>query len=80
MPFIQIKVVEGVFTAQQRREIVERVTEAMVEITGEADVRPAMFELAKRQGWTLYELYQEQANLEDLFRQLTAEPSAEAAA
>jgi 4-oxalocrotonate tautomerase len=35
MPFIQIKVVEGVFTAQQRRDIVERVTEAMVEIAGE---------------------------------------------
>jgi 4-oxalocrotonate tautomerase len=35
MPFIQIKVVEGVFTAQQRREIVERLTEAMVEIAGE---------------------------------------------
>jgi 4-oxalocrotonate tautomerase len=35
MPFIQIKVVQGVFTAQQRREIVERVTEALVEIAGE---------------------------------------------
>jgi 4-oxalocrotonate tautomerase len=35
MPFIQIKVVAGVFTAQQKREIVERVTEALVEIAGE---------------------------------------------
>jgi 4-oxalocrotonate tautomerase len=35
MPFIQIKVVEGVFTAHQKREIVERVTEALVEIAGE---------------------------------------------
>ena len=35
MPFIQIKVVAGVFTAQQKREIVERVTEVLVEIAGE---------------------------------------------
>jgi 4-oxalocrotonate tautomerase len=35
MPFIQIKVVAGVFTAQQKREIVERVTEALIEIAGE---------------------------------------------
>jgi 4-oxalocrotonate tautomerase len=36
MPFIQIKVVEGVFTAQQKREIVERITDAMVAIEGES--------------------------------------------
>jgi gliding motility-associated transport system ATP-binding protein len=36
-----------------------------------ADVRPAIFELAKAGGWTLYELHQETASLEDLFRQLT---------
>jgi 4-oxalocrotonate tautomerase len=35
MPFIQIKVVAGVFTPQQKREIVERLTEALVEIAGE---------------------------------------------
>lgn len=35
MPFIQIKVVAGVFTAEQKREIVERVTEAMVAIEGD---------------------------------------------
>ena len=35
MPFIQIKVVAGVFTAHQKREIVERVTEALVGIAGE---------------------------------------------
>ena len=35
MPLIQIKVIEGVFTAPQKREIVERLTDAMVEIAGE---------------------------------------------
>ena len=35
MPFIHVRVVAGVFTAQQKREIVERLTEAMVGIQGE---------------------------------------------
>jgi 4-oxalocrotonate tautomerase len=35
MPLIQVKVIEGVFTAQQKQEIVERLTGAMVEIEGE---------------------------------------------
>jgi 4-oxalocrotonate tautomerase len=35
MPFIHVRVVAGVFTAQQKREIVERLTEAMVEVQGE---------------------------------------------
>lgn len=53
---------------------------AVLTVAGDTDVRPAIFELAKAEGWTLYELYQEQGNLEDLFRQLTMEPSAEAVA
>lgn len=36
------------------------------------DLRPAIFGLAKSRGWTLYELHQEAANLEDLFHQLTS--------
>ena len=32
---IQVKLLEGVFTAPQKQEIVERITEAMVEIEGE---------------------------------------------
>ena len=35
MPLIQIKVIKGVFTAPQKQEIVERLTEAMVEVQGE---------------------------------------------
>jgi len=37
----------------------------------EADVRPGIFDLAKARGWTLFELHQESASLEELFRQLT---------
>ncbi|HEY1593802.1 MAG TPA: 4-oxalocrotonate tautomerase family protein [Thermoleophilaceae bacterium] len=35
MPLIQVKLIEGVFTAPQKREIVERLSEAMIEIAGE---------------------------------------------
>jgi len=37
------------------------------------DMRPQIFELAKRRSWVLYELHQEAASVEDLFRQLTAQ-------
>jgi len=37
----------------------------------DADVRSGIFDLAKANGWRLYELHQETANLEELFRQLT---------
>ena len=35
MTLIQIKVMEGVFTAPQKRAMIERFTDAMVEIEGE---------------------------------------------
>ena len=35
------------------------------------DLRPGIFELAKAQQWTLYELHQEAGSLENLFRELT---------
>ena len=36
MPFINVKLIEGVFSAQQKAEIVRRLTDAMVSIEGEA--------------------------------------------
>ena len=35
MPLIQVKVMDGVYTAPQKQAIVERLTDAMVEIAGE---------------------------------------------
>lgn len=35
MPFINVKVIEGVFDAAQKRKIVEKLTDAMVAIEGE---------------------------------------------
>lgn len=36
MPFINVKLIEGVFGDDQKREIVERLTDTMVEIEGES--------------------------------------------
>jgi 4-oxalocrotonate tautomerase len=39
MPLIQVKVIEGVFTESQKREIVQKLTDAMVSVEGE-NMRP----------------------------------------
>jgi 4-oxalocrotonate tautomerase len=39
MPLINVKLIEGVFDQSQKREIVTRLTDAMVEIEGE-NMRP----------------------------------------
>jgi 4-oxalocrotonate tautomerase len=36
MPLVQIKVIAGVFSADQKRQIVEGVTEALVAVEGES--------------------------------------------
>ena len=36
MPFVNIKLIEGVFDAEQKQEMLEKVTETMVEIEGES--------------------------------------------
>ena len=66
---------------------IRRVTEShrepgglvSVTLTADAsiDVRPAVFELAKSQGWTLYELHQEARSLEDVFQELTTTSESE---
>jgi 4-oxalocrotonate tautomerase len=36
MPLVNVKLVEGVLSAQQKREMIEKLTEAMVSVEGEA--------------------------------------------
>ena len=36
MPLVDIQVIEGVFTSEQKKDMIERVTNTMVEIEGEA--------------------------------------------
>jgi 4-oxalocrotonate tautomerase len=35
VPLINVKIIENVFTTQQKRDVVERLTEAMVSVEGE---------------------------------------------
>jgi 4-oxalocrotonate tautomerase len=35
MPLISVKLIEGVFSSEQKRQIIERLTDAMVAIEGE---------------------------------------------
>jgi 4-oxalocrotonate tautomerase len=39
MPFVNVKVIEGVFSTDQKQDMVRRLTDAMVEIEGES-MRP----------------------------------------
>ena len=41
-------------------------------VSGEGDVRPQVFDLAKRRDWVLWDLHEEGASLADLFHSLTA--------
>lgn len=35
MPLLNVKLIEGVFSAEQKQEMIEKLTDAMVEIEGE---------------------------------------------
>ncbi len=39
MPLVNVRLIEGVFTQEQKREMIHRLTETMVEIEGE-NLRP----------------------------------------
>jgi 4-oxalocrotonate tautomerase len=41
VPFINVKLLEGVFTEGQKRDIVKKMTDTMVDVAGEA-LRPAI--------------------------------------
>jgi ABC-2 type transport system ATP-binding protein len=57
----------------ERRESSGDRARFTVTASGPEDLRPLIFELAKAQGWTLFELHQEAGSLEDLFRHLTTD-------
>ena len=42
MPLVNVKLIEGVFDEDQKREMIERLTETMVDIEGE-NMRPVTF-------------------------------------
>ena len=53
MPMVNIKVIEGVFTREQKQEMIKKVTDTMVSIEGE-NLRPitwALVEEVKSGDW-----------------------------
>lgn len=67
--------IQGVTGVRQVEAVPDEKTgRLLMTVTAESasDVRPAIFDLAKAQDWTLYELHQEAGSLEDLFRELTS--------
>jgi ABC-2 type transport system ATP-binding protein len=67
-----IRQVHGVRQVEETPD--EKTGRLLMTVTAESasDVRPAIFDLAKSNDWTLYELHQETGSLEDLFRELTS--------
>ena len=45
----------------------------VVSVSGDTDIRPEIFSLAKKLDWVLWELHEDRARLEDVFHSLTAE-------
>lgn len=55
-------------------------TRVHLDASGDVELRPQIFAMARDRGWTLWELHRERASLEQVFRDLTAEarvPTAE---
>ena len=48
-----------------------------ISVSTDEDPRPAIFRLAKRRKWVLWELHEERPHLEDVFRSLTADRESE---
>lgn len=57
-------------TAVEAEEVEGRIRVRLA-ATGTEDLRPRIFDAAKKNGWTLWELHRERESLEHLFRELT---------
>lgn len=55
MPFTTVKVIEGVFSNEQKAEMIKKITEAMVEVEGEGmrDVTWVVIEEVKAGDWAI---------------------------
>lgn len=53
MPLVQVKLIEGVFSAEQKQQMIAKLTDAMVEIEGEnmRDVTSVIVEEVKSGDW-----------------------------
>jgi 4-oxalocrotonate tautomerase len=55
MPVATVQVIEGVFSNEQKQEMIEKITEAMVEVEGEGmrDVTWVIMEEVKQGDWAI---------------------------
>ena len=50
MPFVNVKLIEGVFSSEQKQEIIQKLTDTMVSIEGE-NMRPVTWVTRKLSIW-----------------------------
>ena len=55
MPFTTVKVIEGVFSNEQKAQLIDKITEAMIEVEGEGmrDVTWVTIEEIKAGDWAI---------------------------
>jgi len=55
MPLVNVKLIENVFTARQKAQIIEKITDAMVEVEGEnmREVTWVFLEDVKQGDWAI---------------------------
>jgi len=53
MPFTTVKVIEGVFSKEQKAQLIEKITEAMVEGEGMRDLTWVVIEEIKPGDWAI---------------------------
>ena len=55
MPFTTVKVIDGVFSKEQKAQLIDRITEAMVEVEGEGmrDKTWVVIEEVKQGDWAI---------------------------
>ena len=73
----RLNAMDGV-SSVRRLDPIENRKRYELSISGDADLRPQVFNLAKKENWTLWELHEEASRLEDVFHVLTEEAEREA--
>jgi 4-oxalocrotonate tautomerase len=55
MPFTTVKVIEGVFSKEQKAQLIKKITEAMIEVEGEGmrDLTWVVIEEIKQGDWAI---------------------------
>jgi 4-oxalocrotonate tautomerase len=55
MPITSVKVIEGVFSEEQKAQLIEKITEAMIEVEGEGmrELTWVVIEEVKRGDWAI---------------------------